>query len=100
MLDFDIFNPTDTNKILEKDGKFDKDNMNIVYSKVNADELSLESVNTRLVNMNLHKKYLLVDGDFQESLPKFLEQNPGFLISLLCIDVDLDKPTYYGLKYL
>jgi hypothetical protein len=100
VIGFDIFDPCNSDDILNKDGKFDKDNMNIVYSKVPESELSLNNVIKRLDNMELHKKYILVKGDVEETLPKFLEENPGFRISLLYIDVDLDRPTYNGLKYL
>lgn len=100
VIGFDIFDPVDANTILEKDGKIDKDNMNVVYSKVSESELSLESVTNRLNNMNIHKKFMLVKGDIEETLPQFLQENPGFRISMLYIDVDLDRPTYAGLKYL
>ena len=50
--------------------------------------------------MQLDKKYILVRGDVEDTLPKFLEDNPGFRISLLYIDVDLSRPTYYSLRYL
>jgi hypothetical protein len=100
IIGFDIFDPGNSDEILNKDGKFDKDNMNVVYSKVPESELSLNNITKRLDNMELHKKYILVKGDVEETLPKFLEENPGFRISLLYIDVDLDRPTYNGLKYL
>jgi hypothetical protein len=100
VIGFDIFDPENSNDILEKDGNFDKDNMNIVYSKVSSSELLLENVIKRLDAMEIHKKYMLVKGDVEETLPKFLNDNPGFRISMLYIDVDLDRPTYYGLKYL
>ncbi|ULY68554.1 hypothetical protein [Chlorella virus XW01] len=100
VIGFDIFDPENSDEILDKDGKFDKDNMNIVYSKVSSSELTLSNVTNRLDNMNIHKKYMLVKGDIEETLPRFLKENPGFRISLLYIDVDLDRPTYNGLKYL
>ena len=100
VIGFDIFDPGNSSDILNKDGQFDKDYMNVVYSKVPESELSLENVTKRLDNMEIHKKYILVKGDVEETLPKFLEENPGFRISLLYIDVDLDRPTYNGLKYL
>jgi hypothetical protein len=50
--------------------------------------------------MNIHKKYILVEGDIEYTLPKFLEENPGFRISMLYIDVDIERSTYNGLKYL
>jgi hypothetical protein len=97
---FDIFSPSDANLILDKDGDFDKSKMNIVYSKVPESDLSLAAVDARLQNMQIHKKYMLVPGDIEQTLPEFLTQNPGFRISFLYIDVDLDRPTYNGLKYL
>jgi hypothetical protein len=42
----------------------------------------------------------LVIGDLKESLPKFLEDNPGFRISLLHFDVDLYEPTKLALELL
>jgi hypothetical protein len=100
IIGFDIFDTIKSNKILDKYGDFDKNHMNIVYSRVKDTDLSLDSVNKRLENMNINKKYILVEGDVEETLPKFLEENPGFRISMLYIDVDLKRPTYNGLKYL
>jgi hypothetical protein len=50
--------------------------------------------------MEIHKKYLLVEGDIEETLPHFIQENPGFRASLIYIDVDLERPTYAALKYL
>jgi hypothetical protein len=96
---FDIFQKN-SDEILRKDVELDKDNMNTVYSRVIKDDLRLESVEERLTNMNIHKKYSLVEGDVEETLPVFLEKNPGLRISLLYIDCDIERPTYYSLMYL
>ena len=96
---FDIFKNNDQ-EILNKYDENDKKNMNVVYSRVDEKELTLQSVTNRLDNMNIHKKYILIEGDVEETLPEFVKNNPGFRISLLYIDCDLDKPTYYSLKYL
>lgn len=42
----------------------------------------------------------LVLGNIEETLPKFLEENPGLRISLLHFDVDLYRPTKIGLELL
>jgi len=97
---FDIFDDIDKNAILEKDGVVDKTAMNVVYSKVDSSELSLASVMERLDGMNIPKKYTLVKGDVEDTLPVFLKENPGFRASLIYIDVDLERPTYNSLKYL
>ena len=96
---FDIFKNNDQ-EILNKYDENDKKNMNVVYSRVDEKELTLQSVTNRLDNMNIHKKYILIEGDVEETLPEFVKNNPGFRIALLYIDCDLDKPTYYSLKYL
>ena len=98
IIGFDIFDKN--NDILDKDTEIDKKNMNVVYNKVKSDELSLENVIKRLDNMNIDKKYILIKGDVVDTLPVFIEKNPGFRVSLIYIDVDLERPTYYALKYL
>lgn len=42
----------------------------------------------------------LIEGDLEDTLPKFLEETPGIRISLLHFDVDLYKPTMVGLQTL
>lgn len=100
IIGFDIFDDDQKDAILEKDGKFDKTTMNLVYGKVETSELSLESVYKRLDRMEIHKKYSLVKGDVVETLPKFLSENPGFRCALVYIDVDLERPTYAALTHL
>jgi hypothetical protein len=100
IIGFDIFNPDNSDNILNKDNIDDKNNMNIVYSRVNKYDRSLESVTNNLDNMKLNKKFMLVEGDVEDTLPKFLLENSGFRISLLYMDVDIERPTYIALKYL
>jgi hypothetical protein len=42
----------------------------------------------------------LVEGDLMETLPKFLEDNPGLKISLLHMDVDLYRPSKFAFDLL
>lgn len=98
VIGFDIFDTVEAEEILEKDGDIDKDNMLVVYDRVGAQDLTLESVTNRLNQTKISTdKYKLIKGDVQYSIPKFLEENQGFRISLLYIDVDLDRPTYHAL---
>jgi hypothetical protein len=98
---FDIFDTDEAKEILEKDGEIDKDNMIVVYDRVSSNDLTLESVTNRLNKTKISSdKFKLIKGDVQYSIPKFIEENIGFRISLLYIDVDLDRPTYFTLKYL
>jgi hypothetical protein len=50
--------------------------------------------------MNLSNKCILVAGDVEDSIPEFLNNNPGFRISLLYLDADLERPTYASLSLL
>ncbi len=42
----------------------------------------------------------LVKGDIQQTVPEYLQANPGLRISLLHFDCDLYEPTLAGLKHL
>lgn len=102
VIGFDIFDTDDANNVLTtKDNILDKTTMQVVYSKLeDNNELKLENVINRINDMSISKNYMLVKGDVEESLPKFIKENPGFRISLLYIDVDIERPTYNTLKYL
>lgn len=100
IIGFDIFDVCDADTILNNDCEFDKEKMEIVYARVDKNELLLESVLNRLDNMKIDKKYILERGDVGVTLPIFLKNNPGFRVSLLYIDVDIERPTYIALKNL
>jgi hypothetical protein len=101
VIGFDIFDTIEAKDILDKDGDTDKDNMIVVYDRVGSDDLTIESVTNRLKQTKISQdKFKLIKGDVQHSIPKFLDENRGFRISLLYIDVDLDRPTYHSLKHL
>ena len=42
----------------------------------------------------------LIEGGIEETLPIFLENNPGLRISLLHLDMDIYKPTKFALEKL
>lgn len=94
VIGFDMF---DGDAPLSNDSVKDADEMKKVYARVSKSELSLESVRARL---GINSDIILVKGDVEDTLPKFLEENPGFRISLLYIDVDIERPTYIALKNL
>ena len=101
VIGFDLFDPKDKNNVLNKGSEIEKQAMNLVYDRVEYSELSLESVKNRIYQTNIsNDKFLLIQGDAEETVPKFLEKNPGFRASLIYIDVDLDRPTYFSLMNL
>ena len=42
----------------------------------------------------------LVEGDVERTIPIYLKENPGFRISYLYLDLDIDQPTYISLNLL
>lgn len=68
-----------------------------------ADELDIaESVRVLdLVRVNGHiPKVELVKGDATRTIPKYVEENPHTVVSLLYLDFDLFEPTAVALKHL
>lgn len=49
--------------------------------------------------LNQFEKLFLVKGDALLTIPKFIEENKHFLISLLYLDFDLYEPTKVALEY-
>ena len=44
--------------------------------------------------------YQLIEGDVEKTIPDYLNENPGFRISYLYLDLDIDEPTFISLKLL
>jgi len=95
---FDIFNVELAKDILNNDGEIDQKNMMAVYDRVEHEDLTYNSVYDRLIQANIQEdKFKLISGDVHQSIPTFLKENPGFRISLLYVDLDLDRPVYDSL---
>jgi len=100
VIGFDVFDVNESNFLLSsKDNALDKTSMTTVYSKVNPEDLSYETVikNLSLACEKSQDKIKLIKGDVEKSLPIFLKENPGFRTSLIYIDVDIERPTYHAL---
>ena len=98
VIGFDIFDVAEGDKVLDKDTLIDKNTMNVVYDRVDHNDFSIESVNNRLSGNGTSKdKFKLIKGDVEQTMPEFLKLNPGFRASLIYIDVDIERPTYYSL---
>ena len=101
IIGFDIFDPEKAKIILdEKESVNDNISMNQVYSRVNVEDRTLENVKKKLMNIDCYPNFELIEGDVEITLPCYIENNPGLRISLLYIDVDIERHTYIALKYL
>jgi hypothetical protein len=86
----------------DKDGRMDG-----TVAKVEGGyKASLAEVETLVEIHNLDnmipgsKRCVLVNGDIKDTLPTFLEQNPGLKIALLHFDMDLYEPTKIAMEVL
>lgn len=83
-----------------KDSLNDNSNDSIVYEGSFASEEEMKkdiehsiSIWDKTRYLNHMEKTKLVEGDILETLPKYIEDNPHLVVSLLHIDVDLYEPT-------
>jgi len=90
VIGFDYFNKEST--LDELDG-INKSTMTIILDRVDINELSLESVNSRISLIN-NKRYLLIKGDAVAECKKFDIETPGQRIKLIYMDLDVGEPTY------
>lgn len=86
----------------DKDGQVDASGPKSVGAYCADEEeiralLDIHNADAMIPNANRAE---LVVGDIMETLPKFVEENPGLTISLLHFDADLYEPTKLGLELL
>lgn len=105
----EIFQPNSNKKVIGFD-LFDANNdivdkykngeqMQRVYNRVQNSELSLNTITEHLQGMKIDEsKYILVQGDVAVTTKSFIQENPGFRIALLYLDLDLDEPCYHALN--
>ena len=97
VIGFDLFDSE--NKVI--DNFENGETMKTVYGKVESYELSIKSITDKLLTINNdNSKFILVEGDVCATTKEFVDKNPGFRISLLYIDLDLNEPVYESLKSL
>lgn len=95
IIGFDLFDSN--NNIVDKYKH--GDTMKTVYNKVDEHFLTYENVIQNLKHIN-NDFFEIIKGDICITTKQYSDQNPGLRISLLYIDVDLEEPTYHGLKHL
>ena len=93
IIGFDMFNMPNKNLIL--DNYSNGDIMKTVIKRVDDNSLDINYIKTVLEKANIkQEKYLLIEGDVSTTSSEFVKNNPGFRISLLYLDLDLDEPTF------
>jgi hypothetical protein len=99
VIGFDIFSSTISSTIFSsyQNGH----TMSSVVNRTTLDQRSIQTVKESLAQANISDtKYILIEGDVCVTTKEFIGRNPGFRISLLYLDLDLDEPTYETLQNL
>jgi hypothetical protein len=95
VIGFDFFDPSFVDTL---DNNLDKGAMKQVFdrdSKIKSDDVSVETINKNITDAGFKSnRFELVKGDISKTSVEYLQERPGFRISLLYLDLDLDIPTY------
>jgi hypothetical protein len=91
VIGFDMFEPSFSSTLQDDDRRC----MTDVLARVDKDDLSIDFVSKRIVDSGFDiSKFQLIKGDISTTSKKFADENIGFRIALLYMDLDIDKPTY------
>jgi hypothetical protein len=101
VIGFDFFGNEFVDGIIDD---VDRNTMKQVFtrdSSLETSDISIESITNKIKTSGFKdSKYDLVKGDISFTSSNYLKDRPGFRISLLYLDLDLDKPTYDALENL
>jgi hypothetical protein len=94
---FDIF---DSELLLSSITTQDRNIMSSLFEDRGFDPLGYEELlRARIANSGF-SNFDLVSGDVFNSIPNFLESNPGFRASVINFDLDTEEPTYFALTHM
>jgi hypothetical protein len=95
VIGFDFFNTKEL--IYSINDNLDKEVMEVLFDGRNFthDESFKEILNNQLLSHGFSEsEFQLIEGDVSDTSKKFSQENPGFKISLMYMDLDLEIPTY------
>jgi hypothetical protein len=80
----------------------DREAMSQVFSRdssLEKEEVSKAGIQNKILNAGIRQsKFDLVEGDVSQTSRDYIVGRPGFRISLLYLDVDIEEPTYAALN--
>ena len=94
VIGFDFFN---TDELISSLSSADKEAMDVLFKERHFSHTKSfkENFISELINNGFSKsEFDLVEGDISYTTKQFSQNNPGFKISLLYMDLDLEIPTY------
>jgi Macrocin-O-methyltransferase (TylF) len=94
VIGFDFFDQSFVNNL---ENITDRESMKSVFQRdqnLTENDISIEKISNKLFSSGFKKsKFELIKGDIAETSRDFLKYRPGFRISLLYLDLDLEEPT-------
>jgi hypothetical protein len=101
VIGMDFFDPTFVGGL---DNDVDKETMQQVFDRVKGldlNDVSYEGIYNKITAAGFDdSKFELIKGDVIETSLKSVQEKPGLRISILYLDMDIEKPTYAALKNL
>jgi hypothetical protein len=100
VIGFDFF---DTESLVESLSNQDKDAMSTLFSgrEFKHDKTFKETLEYKILKSGFQEhEFELIQGDVSKTASEFVQNKPGAKISLLYMDLDIEKPTYDVLKCL
>ena len=94
VIGFDFFNPGFVENL---EDEIDRKTMEQVFTRTDpvAGELTEPGIRDKILLAGFEEsRFELVSGDISITSAEYAKARPGFRISLLYLDLDLDKPTY------
>ncbi len=95
VIGFDFF---DSSFVDDLKNDVDREMMSQVFqrdTKLKNHEISLAGITAKIENAGFNReRYDLIRGDVSITTQEYLQDKPGHRISVLYLDVDLEKPTY------
>jgi hypothetical protein len=97
VIGFDLFD----NEVLVSNIKTDDVGvMKSLFADRNFSPIGYKEILDHMLHEMEFKNFELIQGDVFETIPKYLEENPGFRISIANFDLDTRDPTYFCLDQL
>jgi hypothetical protein len=97
VIGFDMF---DSNELINGLHDIDKQTMSCLFKDRNFqhEKSYKELLEKKILSYGFQEhEFNLIKGDISLTAPEFVDKNPGFKISLLYFDLDLEEPTYDAL---
>lgn len=98
VIGFDMF---DSEELVNNLHDLDKQTMSSLFKNRNFqhDKSYKDILEKRILSCGFQEhEFSLIKGDISLTAPNFVDNNPGFKISLLYFDLDLEEPTYDALS--